>query len=251
MPAILTRAKTLRHFYERDYLTMHPDLDVGDVQLKFEALRGLIDQTLTRNPGRIKQVFEIGCGSGTLLQRVSDHVKAQGIGVDISASILAQAKRMTTGLSFVQANAERLPLALERCDLVLFADLVEHVPHPKQFLEGLRSAKQIVMLVPLESGWIADAIHYYRRLVGKPTTRETCGHLHRWNRGTALRLIRSAGLRLLAFEVRKWKWTQYTTWRGRLYGDLSKTLYRAWPWLHQRLFGGYALLALCRADRGD
>jgi SAM-dependent methyltransferase len=246
-----TSTEELRAFYETEYLTQHPDLDVGDVRAKFEGLREFLDLAAASQPQAGRTVVEIGCGSGLLLQMVSRHLGAHGVGVDLSASILTKARRTSPGLSFVQANAEQLPLALRRCDLIVFADLVEHVPHPREFLASLGEAPQVAMLVPLESGWFSDLVYRYRRLIGKPTNYETCGHLHRWTVRSALRLIRSAGLQVVAHEVRPGKFTQYTTWRGRLYGALSGALSRAWPGLHQRVFGGYTLLALCRADEHD
>ncbi len=140
---------------------------------------------------------------------------------------------------------------LPRCDVVMFADLVEHVPHPREFLNSLRAARHAVMLVPLESGWFSDLVYGYRRHLGKPTNYETCGHLHRWTAGGALRLLWAAGLEVVSYEVRPGKFSRYTTWRGRLYGGFSVALYRVWPWLHQRVFGAYTLLAHCRANQED
>jgi SAM-dependent methyltransferase len=235
----------LRAYYECEYLRNHPDMDVCDVPGKFEALRPLLDEVALSRP---HQVVEIGCGSGALLTLASRYLDAPGIGLDLSAAVLQKAREVSPGLGLVQANAQQLPLTLERCDLVMFADLIEHVPQPREFLRSLRGARDVVMLVPLESGWFSDLVYFYRRWKGKPTNYETCGHLHRWTRGSALCLIQSAGLRIVSHEVRCGKFTQYTTWRGRLYGALSSALHDACPWLHQRLFGAYTLLALCRAD---
>src|SRR5262249_22510466 len=56
-------------------------------------------------PGR--RVLEVGCGRGDLLESLEP---AQGVGVDFSGRMVEQARRRHPRLTFLQADAHRLPL---------------------------------------------------------------------------------------------------------------------------------------------
>ncbi len=77
----------LRAYYEQEYLRNHPDMDVGDVPAKFEALRPFLDEASRDIPHGSRRVVEIGCGSGALLTLAARHLQAQGIGVDLSGTV--------------------------------------------------------------------------------------------------------------------------------------------------------------------
>jgi len=65
-------------------------------------------------------VLEIGCGRGDLLAAVAP---SQGVGVDFSAEMLAQARQRHPALTFIQADAHDLQLE-RQFDVIILSDLV-------------------------------------------------------------------------------------------------------------------------------
>jgi ubiquinone/menaquinone biosynthesis C-methylase UbiE len=197
-------------------------------------------------------VVEIGCGSGRLLTLVSELTGCPGIGVDLSFTILKRAQEMSPTVRLAQGAAEHVPLALERANVVYFADLLEHLVDPDGFLQRLsRQVENLVVLVPLESGLIADLLYRYRRWRGKPTNYEKYGHLHRWTRWQVLPMMERAGLKLQGLTVFRGRVTRFTGWRGRSVYLLSELVFRLSSALHERLFGGYAFVAWYTGQEGQ
>lgn len=222
---------------------MHPDLDAGDIEWKFQLFRSFLNST---DKSGIKRVLEIGSGSGKLLEKIADYLNADGVGMDISFTILKKAESMSKGIHLIQAGAEELPVKADKFDTIYFADLLEHLLQPGKFLSQFTEVNSFMMIIPLESGWISDILYHYRRFAGKTTTREIYGHINRWNRKELLAIISKNGLRLSGHKVLRGKVTQYQSWRGKAYGHLSELIYSLSPALHERLFGGWTFVGLCR-----
>ncbi|MFO1029239.1 MAG: class I SAM-dependent methyltransferase [Acetobacteraceae bacterium] len=75
------------------------------------------------------QVLDVATGTG-LTAREALHLTGPAgavIGVDVSEAMLAQARRVP-GLHCVQARAEALPVASDRCDFVTMGYALRHVP---------------------------------------------------------------------------------------------------------------------------
>ncbi len=87
---------------------------------RLNVLRGWLGESWS---GRV--VADLGCGGG-LLARPLAAAGARVIGVDASAASLRQARAMVDGV-FVRADVRRTPLADASVDVVLLADVLEHV----------------------------------------------------------------------------------------------------------------------------
>jgi SAM-dependent methyltransferase len=66
------------------------------------------------------RVLEIGCGRGDLLASLSPRL---GVGVDFSSKAIEAARDAHTRLTFVQADAHRLPFAEADFDYIILSDL--------------------------------------------------------------------------------------------------------------------------------
>lgn len=80
-----------------------------------------VPKTISMIPADVQDILEVGCGNGRLTNRIVGQYRV--IGVDISR----------TALGFVTArrvvgSADRLPLKAGAVDLVICADLLEHLP---------------------------------------------------------------------------------------------------------------------------
>jgi ubiquinone/menaquinone biosynthesis C-methylase UbiE len=75
-------------------------------------------------------VVDLGCGMGTFTIEAARR-GAMAVGVDAAAAALAQARRVAgaeaASAAFVRADAARLPIATRSADVVLAADLTEHL----------------------------------------------------------------------------------------------------------------------------
>lgn len=79
---------------------------------------------LVERYGRGRDVLEIGCGTGLLLQRSAVFARS-AIGVDLSGAMLAVAR--SRGLRVVQGSATALPIASASHDLVYAFKVLAHV----------------------------------------------------------------------------------------------------------------------------
>jgi 2-polyprenyl-6-hydroxyphenyl methylase/3-demethylubiquinone-9 3-methyltransferase len=77
-------------------------------------------------------VVDVGCGGG-LLGLPLTRAGARIVGVDLSRGSLRTAARHVAG-GFACGDAQRLPLRTGAADIVLLADVIEHVPSPARAL---------------------------------------------------------------------------------------------------------------------
>jgi SAM-dependent methyltransferase len=81
------------------------------------------------------RVLEVGSGSGDLLAAVHPR---QGVGLDISGKMVADAQRRHPELNFIQADGHNLPLS-GTFDAIILSDLVNDVWDVQRILEQLHS----------------------------------------------------------------------------------------------------------------
>jgi ubiquinone/menaquinone biosynthesis C-methylase UbiE len=77
-----------------------------------------------------KTVLELGCSSGYLINAFRERQKFQPIGADISAEILAEARKKYPDLKWVQTTPKSIPVADSSCDIVYTVDTIEHLSEP-------------------------------------------------------------------------------------------------------------------------
>jgi SAM-dependent methyltransferase len=133
--------------------------------------------------------IDIGCASGYLLQDLhcsAPHVAL--IGLDLLDSGLRKAHAALPEALLLQGDACALPLADASVDVVVSANLLEHVPEDERALAEmrrvLRPGARAVIVVPLGPG----NYDCYDRFVG---------HQRRYARGELARKARRAGLEVL------------------------------------------------------
>jgi len=100
-------------WYERErHLPYHRMLDDLEVEIVERYARG-------------KQVLEVGCGTGLILERVSQFA-SDACGIDLSAGMLAKAA--SRGLAVAQASATELPIATASVDVAYSFKVLAHIP---------------------------------------------------------------------------------------------------------------------------
>jgi SAM-dependent methyltransferase len=134
-------------------------------------------------------VLDLGCSTGHLVQDLRGaYPEAILIGVDLIASGLEKAHALVPSARLVQADACDLPLAEHSVDVVVSANMLEHVPDDRNALAEirrvLRPGGRAALVVP--SG--ARTYDYYDRFLG---------HERRYARGELARKASDAGLEVI------------------------------------------------------
>jgi ubiquinone/menaquinone biosynthesis C-methylase UbiE len=143
-------------------------------------------------------VAEIGCGAGGVISSLLNEAsfeKSTGVGYDIAPDAIEIAKRKETGrLKFL---CEDFFSQQTTFDLILCIDVFEHVEDYIGFLKKLRGrAIWYVFHIPLEMQISALLRQAHMK------AREQFGHLHYFDRYTALET-----LRYTEYAVRHWRYT--------------------------------------------
>jgi ubiquinone/menaquinone biosynthesis C-methylase UbiE len=83
------------------------------------------EAALARIPAPVERALDVGTGTGAgarvIAKRIPD---AEVVGVDVAPGMLAEARRLAPGLSFVEGDAAHLPFEAESFDLVANANMI-------------------------------------------------------------------------------------------------------------------------------
>ncbi len=146
-------------------------------------IRGFM-QTLVDLASRVdtRTVLDVGCGEGLILRQLGtlrDGIRTHG--VDISIELLRVAQRVASSSLYLVGNVYQLPLPDHYYDLVICAEVLEHLEDPKSALaEIVRVGKSHCLLsVPHEPWWRIANILRGRYLAGGGNTP---GHVKHWSR---------------------------------------------------------------------
>ena len=220
------------------YLEKNPTLHTGESPWKVAHIAAM----LRRHDLAPRSVCDAGCGAGLILQLLEPHLPPDAIlhGYDISPQAVERCRLHETARRryFCQ---DLLAAGTEPYDLLLAIDVFEHVPDYLGFLHRLRAKAALkIFHVPLELCAMAAVS---RRWL--PESREQAGHLHYFNRETALAALRDTG-----YEIVDWFYTPAYELCRRERGRrdrLLRLLFRfASADLTARVLGGYSLLVLAR-----
>jgi SAM-dependent methyltransferase len=140
----------------------------------------------------IETLADLGCGDGTVLAELHRLLIARGqplaraIGYDVSDGFRATAAAHPE-LSF--ETCPDLARIEGRFDLVVLADVIEHVLGPTAFLRQVGRLGRFVLLhIPLDDRWSVLAGNQFNYRIGP------VGHISFWNPASALTLLTEAGL---------------------------------------------------------
>ncbi len=155
----------------------------------YVARRDLLAEIMRRNVSSGKTALDLGCGVGSNLEVIrpfAPHVT----GLDISAEALLYVKEKGYDAT-LESSATTIPLADHSIDIILCADMIEHVDDAlavKEMARVLTSGGVVVCTTPAFSSLWNDNDDYGQ-------------HLRRYSRGQFLKVFTEGG-----FEVR---WVNY------------------------------------------
>jgi len=189
------------------------------------------------------QVLDVGCGSGDLADLLRSRCHAHVVGVEPDPTRAAHARAL--GLEIFEGM-----LTLDACqqlgqfDVVVFADVIEHLPDPLALLHLsrrlLRPAGFIVVSVPNIAHWTVRLSLLKGQFDYAPVGIMDATHLRWFTARTLEQLLSAAGfeleLRSLSVGLEwygQWQpwWRIPVEWRRRLVLSLAKR----WPqmWAYQ------------------
>lgn len=229
-----------RNIYtDGDYLEANPDWHEGDASWKAASILRL----LALEGYAPRQVLEIGCGSGAILEELSKSLPDAGFcGYEISPQAFEICKRRSSErLRFV--SGDFFLDASHSSDLLLAIDVVEHVPDYLGFLEKLGPyGRRHVFHIPLEmhcSGLMRPSKFSYAR--------KAVGHLHFFNATTARDALEASGYRILRTEFThgsSWSPSHRAQVRTRLMNLFRSAASSVSEDFASRLLGGMSLMVL-------
>jgi SAM-dependent methyltransferase len=228
-------------YADGSYAALNPGWHVRDSAWKAEQLLAM----LSRHGLAPGSVAEIGCGAGEVLVRMQAGLPTgtRLEGWDISPDAIRLAReRAGRGISFHQGDL--LSESAGGYDLIVAADVVEHVPDYLGFLERLRTqATWKLFHLPLDLS-VQSLLRRDRLL----RSRRELGHLHYFTRQTALAALVDSGYAVVdhAFTAPSLDRRCLRDPLPRLLRPARLLLYRMRPDFAARALGGFSLLVLAR-----
>lgn len=155
---------------------------------------------LLRLWGRRKglRVLDVGCGYATTSARIQA-LGNEVTGIDESAESATVARARLAHV--IEANVLDADLAGEQYDVLIFADILEHLPWPgpvlERYLRCLAPGGRVIVSVPNVALWSVRLSHLFGRWEYQDTGVLDRTHLRFYTRRTARRLISDAGLNIV------------------------------------------------------
>jgi SAM-dependent methyltransferase len=148
---------------------------------------------------RGRTLLDLGCGMGTFAIEAAGR-GARSIGVDPASPALAAARRLAetenaVGARFVQADAAALPVASDAADVVLAADLTEHLDDMtlarilREAARALRPGGVLVLYTP-------DRQHVFERLRERGVMKQDPSHIGVRSAAELAQAVETAGFSL-------------------------------------------------------
>lgn len=147
-----------------------------------------LDQLFTQlDSDGLGWALEVGCGEGVIAQRMAGRW-GEVAALDLADAGLRADWAACVGPRFLHASAHALPFADGQFDVVVAAEVLEHLADPDQGLAEMARVgrRHLVVSVPREPlfrGCNLAAGRYVRDLGNTP------GHLNHWSKGGFVRFI--------------------------------------------------------------
>ena len=137
--------------------------------------------------GPVAQALEVGCGEGVIADKLHRRFGSV-VALDLADAGLRADWRQYPGPRFLHASAHELPFGDDQFEVVVAAEVLEHLADPQQGLEEMARVgrRHLVLSVPREPIFRSCNLvagRYVRDLGNTP------GHLNHWSKGGFVRFI--------------------------------------------------------------
>lgn len=167
------------------------------------------------------RVLDVGCGTGSVSRRIADTRNAKIIGIEPNSHRAAAARARGVEV-YQEPFTPGIVQRLEPFNVILFADVLEHVADPGSFLQFARPALlpggRVVASVPNVAHWTVRLDLLHGRFDYQPTGIRDATHLRWFTADTVRSLFETNGLRVIRLqhtagvalpdyaERRPWRW---------------------------------------------
>ncbi len=151
-------------------------------------------------------IAEIGCATGEIIGTFPGADIKHRVGFDISPLNIRVAQQRFPKVTF---RAGDFRSSIEKFDLVILSDILEHIPDEVEFLrDAAQIAKVVLVNLPLEKCFM-----FLFRQYGPD---DTSGHLRNYSLSDGLQLLENAGLSIINYR-QKWSFeSEYEPLRQKL-----------------------------------
>jgi len=166
------------------------------------------------------RVLEVGCGSGSFLERLKNQGVKEIIGIDLNETALREAKKK--GLRVLKTTIEELAkYENQTFDVICSFQVLEHVANPRSFLNAsiklLKTKGRLIIAVPNSKGFLSE--------IRFPLLDMPPHHITRWSIKTFLYLEKFLPLKIERYNfepIAKYHKTWYT--RNKLLNEIEKII---------------------------
>lgn len=122
--------------------------------LPYHRMLDDLEVSLVERYGTNKDVFEVGCGTGLILDRTARFART-ATGIDLSGGMLAKAAKR--GLRVAQASATELPIATASVDVAYSFKVLAHIP-------DIAGAMREMARITRPGGWVLAEFYNTRSI---------------------------------------------------------------------------------------
>lgn len=150
------------------------------------------------------RVLDVGCATGSFGQLIAAHCHAEVVGIepDPDRASLAAARGLNVRLGTLDHSLIR---DIGTFDVVLFADVLEHLPSPQAMLllarEALKPSGDLIISVPNVAHWSVRLEVLQGRFRYQESGIMDATHLRWFTRTSISALLKSAGFRVTDYRV--------------------------------------------------
>ena len=220
-------------YTNEEYLDKNPNWHENDSDWKFKQMEMMLEKFT------FDSVVDVGCGAGKILENIGkSYPNAELFGFDITENVHHLWAKRDKKIKF---SNEDFFTSTRNYDVLLLIDVFEHVENHYDFLRKLKPfAKNFIFHIPLDMCALSDITNNY------PQKRRSVGHLHYFNKSTAIATLEDCGYEIVSFKITKGYLQSITKVNrfllpARIFFDfiLGKNF-------NSRFMGGYSLMVLAK-----
>jgi methionine biosynthesis protein MetW len=155
------------------------------------------------------RVLDIGCADGTFAAELKQRLACHVVGVEPNPDRAAAAAQRGIDVHRGYFTSD-LASSLDPFDIVLFMDVLEHVPDPVELLtlarSALRPGGRVIVSVPNVAHWTVRGKLLFGRFDYRPTGIMDATHLRWFTAKTIASVVSSAGFTIQQQDVSRGTW---------------------------------------------